>query len=424
MGEPAASGATDVRLEIEPGGAYRVASTRLEGLRASRPEWAEKKAQIEPGTLLTRGEVADARQRLHGTGVFGRIGSSIERHEDEATVVFEVEERPRYSISYGGRWEETEGLGGAVYVTDRNFLGRGRSLGLRAIYLGRNDRALGLHHAWPNVGGSPNLLEFFVEDSVEVDTNIVVDGFEAWTQLTIPLSRRRQTRFYLQYQDRDFEPEDPDEILDEDAKSTFLGWQFLFDGRERALGQRTDGLFFGLDVSAAAEGVGSDFGELRAFGQGKILYPLGRDRLSWWSRRRARWAQSVRVGWLEAIGGKIPTVDRLTAGGEFSVRGYARDSLGPLDDEGNALGGEVFVILNHELHLPLVSEVDAVFFLDAGNVWLTASAIDSELLAGAGLGFRSPSPIGPLRLDVAWPLDRWDGIDPDYEIYFGFGPTF
>jgi len=65
----------------------------------------------------------------------------------------------------------------------------------------------------------------------------------------------------------------------------------------------------------------------------------------------------------------------------------------------------------------------AVAFLDAGNVWLQPSTVDSELFKAYGVGFRYSSPIGPLRLDFGWPLDRREG-DPDYRIYVGFGAVF
>jgi translocation and assembly module TamA len=65
-----------------------------------------------------------------------------------------------------------------------------------------------------------------------------------------------------------------------------------------------------------------------------------------------------------------------------------------------------------------------VVFFDTGNFWATKSAIDSRLFTSAGLGLRSPSPIGPMRLDVAVPLDGRPGNDPVYKIDLGFGPTF
>ena len=89
-----------------------------------------------------------------------------------------------------------------------------------------------------------------------------------------------------------------------------------------------------------------------------------------------------------------------------------RRIAGPLDADGEALGGEVFFVLNEELYVPLWRSLAGVVFFDAGNVWATKSAIDSRLFTSVGLGLRSPSPIGPLRLDVAVPLDRRPEIDP------------
>ena len=63
-------------------------------------------------------------------------------------------------------------------------------------------------------------------------------------------------------------------------------------------------------------------------------------------------------------------------------------------------------------------------FFDAGNVWLDRSAIEADLATSIGVGIRANSPIGPLRLDLAYPLDRREGIDSVYTVYVGIGPTF
>ena len=88
------------------------------------------------------------------------------------------------------------------------------------------------------------------------------------------------------------------------------------------------------------------------------------------------------------------------------------------------LGGEVFLILNHELYLPLWGALRGVAFLDAGNVWESTSTIDSEIFTSIGVGLRWSSPVGPLRLDLAHALDRREGIDPEFKVYFGFGNIF
>jgi outer membrane protein assembly factor BamA len=137
------------------------------------------------------------------------------------------------------------------------------------------------------------------------------------------------------------------------------------------------------------------------------------------------WAQSFRAALLEPYDStEIPTSERLRAGGEHSVRGYRTESLGPLDDEGNALGGEVLFIVNQELRFPLQRDwLSGLVFFDAGNVWESRESIDSGLFKSVGLGLRALTPAGPLRFDVAFPLDRRVG-DDRVKVYFGFGHVF
>jgi len=437
-----------VVFTVEPGSSYRVAEVRLVGLGATRPAWAEGVAAMEVGSVLTANDIGEARRRLHRTGVFQRISSASEplghaapeppddppngpqdgaQESVGAAVVFELEERPRYALSYGGRWESGESVGGALYLLDRNFLGRGRSLGLRGIYNSETSKSFGLYHAWPRIGGTRALFELFGEALTETDIGIITEGVESWAQVTLPLSPRRQMRFYTQFQDRTFEAEDPDpnDPLDEDATNLFFGWQAIFDSLDRAVGRRSEhGLYVGLDLSVASEALGSDFSETRLFAQGKLFLPVGPARPHRLSEGRMLWAQSVRVGFLEAFAGEIPRADRLRAGGEFSVRGYATETLGPLDADGVPLGGEVLLVINEEIHLPVWKDLRAVAFFDAGNVWESRGSIDAGLFTSVGLGLRSPSPIGPLRLDLAHALDRRRDIDPEFKVYFGLGATF
>jgi translocation and assembly module TamA len=65
-------------------------------------------------------------------------------------------------------------------------------------------------------------------------------------------------------------------------------------------------------------------------------------------------------------------------------------------------------------------------FLDAGNVSQNLSPFNGQLKTGAGVGLRYYTPIGPIRLDVAVPLQRRSGHNPDdaFEIYIGLGQAF
>ena len=136
-----------------------------------------------------------------------------------------------------------------------------------------------------------------------------------------------------------------------------------FDTREQVFGAWIgDGLFAGCDLIGSSESLGSDVSLLGVFGQLKLFGWPGRDEetrggaLTW---AGLTWAQSFRAALLEPYGGtEIPASERLRAGGAHSVRGYRTESLGPLDDEGNALGGEVLFAINQELRFPLPGDWD------------------------------------------------------------------
>ncbi|HSM13451.1 MAG TPA: translocation/assembly module TamB domain-containing protein, partial [Thermoanaerobaculia bacterium] len=425
-----------VRLEVRPGPSYRLSGVDFEGLRSTDPDWAADVAALEEGAQVSDEQLAEARRRLYGTRVFRGIRSRREPLGEptagagtvDTRAVFEVEEIARYAVSFGGRWESEEGLGGVVYAADRNFLGKGRTLGVQAIHAGEERRSLGLFHAWPRFLRPNLLLELFVEGSQELENDQELSRTDSWVQLTFPLGDRTRSRVYLDREDRRFgalpgdgaatgAETEPGRLVD-----TFLGWQLIHDTRQRTLGASDERLLFlGLDVSGSHEALGSDTTSIRLFGQIKAYVPFGRERSA---STRPLWAQSLRAGWIETTGGELAPVDRLRAGGEYSVRGYPTESLGPLDDEGRPLGGEIFLVLNEELQVPLWREVLGVVFFDAGNVWASRRDLDWRLATSAGVGLRSPSPIGPLRLDLAFPLDRREGIDPEYKVYFGFGPTF
>ncbi len=101
----------------------------------------------------------------------------------------------------------------------------------------------------------------------------------------------------------------------------------------------------------------------------------------------------------------LPATLRFYAGGDQSVRGYAYSSLGPLDSLGNVAGGKYLLVGSVEYEHSLSEKWSAATFYDVGNAYNSSS---ENFKQGAGVGLRWRSPIGPVRLDVAWPLSLED----------------
>jgi outer membrane protein insertion porin family len=106
----------------------------------------------------------------------------------------------------------------------------------------------------------------------------------------------------------------------------------------------------------------------------------------------------------------LPASERFFAGGDTTVRGFSLDRLGTdatISSTGFPTGGNGLVVLNAELRIAVVGGLGAVGFLDAGNVFLRAKDLDlGELRGAAGFGIRYRSPVGPIRIDLGFKLDR------------------
>ena len=136
-------------------------------------------------------------------------------------------------------------------------------------------------------------------------------------------------------------------------------------------------------------------------------------------------AGRVEAGGLAGAGLRtIPASLRYYTGGAGSVRGYAYQSLGPRDHKDEPLGGRSYQVVNLEARYKITEDVGIVPFLDGGRVYRDElPRIIGDMNWGAGLGLRYYTPIGPVRLDVGFPLQPIDG-DPPVQIYVSIGQSF
>jgi len=125
----------------------------------------------------------------------------------------------------------------------------------------------------------------------------------------------------------------------------------------------------------------------------------------------------------------LPFFEKFTAGGVRSVRGYERNSLGPLDSRGDPFGGNLQVILTSELLFQVESLGSSETFrlgvyFDAGNVFADTSVFDSgELRTSVGVSAKWFSVIGPLEFSYAEPLNNVAGDDIQ-NFQFSLGALF
>jgi translocation and assembly module TamA len=170
-------------------------------------------------------------------------------------------------------------------------------------------------------------------------------------------------------------------------------------------GHRTYG-----SIKGSAEGVVSDTSFVQLYGQTKRITRL------WPSARlltRLEYATTL-IDELETL---PPTV-RFFAGGDLSVRGYAYKSLGPKDEFGEVVGGKHLLTGSVELDQRVAEQWSVAAFVDAGNAFDDYGNLD--IVTGVGAGVRWYSLLGPIRIDIAVPLEN-DAPD-NYRIHITVGP--
>ena len=159
----------------------------------------------------------------------------------------------------------------------------------------------------------------------------------------------------------------------------------------------TRGRRFGFEIRGSGRTIGSDTSFLQ---------------LSAW----ARWVRSItdnsRVLARASFGvtrtsdfDELPPSVRFFAGGDESVRGFGYNTLGPEDVDGNVIGGDNLLVASIEYEHRLRGDWYGAVFVDAGNAF---NGSDVDPAAGAGLGIKWLSPVGPLRFYLAHPLNKVD----------------
>ena len=170
-------------------------------------------------------------------------------------------------------------------------------------------------------------------------------------------------------------------------------------------GHRSD-----MQLRGALEGVISDTSFIQIYGKTKWAIGL------WSDARVLTRVEAGATGIAELD--SLPASVRFFAGGDISVRGYAYESLGPTDELGAVIGGENLLVASVELDQKFATDWSMAVFVDSGNAYDALS--DFSPATGVGTGIRWYSPLGPIRFDVAFPLEN-DAPD-EYRVHITLGP--
>ncbi len=199
-----------------------------------------------------------------------------------------------------------------------------------------------------------------------------------------------------------------------------IGWNVTRNTTDKFIDPSKGGVQ-SASLEYAGGPLGGDSQFVKYFLNAKWFYPVTASTVFSWN---VIWGHVV-----PTMGGaEVPLFERFFLGGPYSIRGFRSRELSPTDpNTGEAIGGNKELVGNLEYLFPLVGDIGfkGVLFFDAGNAWAQGSwpFKDQGLWASYGAGIRWYSPMGPLRFEWGWNLDRPKG-QPKRVMEFTIGTAF
>ena len=409
---------------------YRIAArqpVKLDGLTVrtrgrTNPEWVKRLAPWENGERYTPDDVAELERRLLDTGVYDSVTVALSPQNDAQglrPVVVSLNDRPRASIDLGASYSSAEGFGVDGRYTLYNRLGRADTLTFGAQYSGilkRLDAQLSLPH-WRQVQETLRLSAAVYEDDTDAYRERAVGA-------RFDLIKRLGRTSYRTY-GLGVEGSDNDEkqliggqlVAVERQLATVTGLAALtLDRSDNPLDPTTGWKVDGRIEPTLSAGDGTS-AYVRATAQGAAYLPLD-------EKGRTVIAGRLRLG--SILGGNIPDVPgprRFFAGGGGSVRGFEYQGVGPRFPDNTPIGGLSLVEASLEARRDITEKWGAVAFVDVGSVGEEQYPDFEDLSVGVGVGVRYNLSFAPIRLDVAFPVNRREG-DAAFQVYISFGQAF
>lgn len=397
---------SDVFLEFDTGPRYRFGPAEVRVTGDLSTDWLSRYAEFGRGEPFDAEKITDLQKALLGTDYFSTVDirpAPARASNGQVPIEILLVQRKRDRYTAGAGYGTDTGVRGKL-GWERRFIGNRGQKFTSEIEVSQIRTGVSAQYTIPvfrpvtdKIALTANAAHEYPEtsDSRTLETGAsLTRGFGDWL-LTGSLSLQRE-RF---------------EAADDRGETTLLipGASALYvRADDRIVARR--GYRLQLDVRGASEAVVSDLAFLQGRVQAKGIHTLGES-----GRLIARAdAGATRTDNFN----DLPATLRFYAGGDNSVRGYAYQSIGPVNDQGEVTGGKYLLTGSIEYEHRIYQKWSVAIFYDAGNAFLDEF---EPLKRGAGIGARWRSPVGNIRLDVANAVSE---PDRPWRIHFTLGPDF
>jgi outer membrane protein assembly complex protein YaeT len=417
-------GSVDLIFRVEEGPRGIIQEIEISGNVVTRMAVIRREITFKEGDVLDFREINKSRKKLYDLGIFKRVNIEIEdlpvdnvSGKRQRVVIRLLEPRP-FQVKTGLQWNTETAFGAVLELNNANIAGKSHYSGTSFSIDGKESN-FKTYYRFPYFLGKKMATEFYLFAGKKTIPTFSEKrrGFTVQQQLrpgkgllfSWSYTWKRAHTFDLSA--ADFPPTG----LEFKLNLAYVTTTFSYD-RRNSLVNPTRGMFFSLSLQHAAALLGSDAGFSRLYGEYN-RYLLIKGFLVG--------ATSVKIGLGQGLGQANLPGERFYAGGSTTMRGFNKNSLGPLNPEtGLPSGGEALFIFKQEIRARLHKLFSLVLFADLGNVYQSAADFDIfDVRKSIGFGIRLH--IAPLLLRIDWgfKLDRRPDESPSH-IYLSIGQAF
>jgi translocation and assembly module TamA len=421
----------DAVVQIAPGPRLSFGQLSVVGNERTRSDRIAYLAGLKPGRIFSPDDVDRAAMRLRRTGTFRSV--TVIEAEDylpdlTLPMTVQVVEMPLRRLGFGAELSSTEGVALNAFWLHRNLLGGMERFRIEGSVTGIEAAAIG------DDGGGPDYriaLNFGRPGTFNPDIDLLADiVLQHLDEPDYSLDQLSATLGFTQYVREDLEYQAGIGFLTARERTNFrerdytlltLPIEATLDRRDDAFDARS-GYFINIEATPFLGLVGGDDG-VRVLADARYYQSFG-ERVTLAGRGQFGTVQGADIF-------DAPADFLFYSGGGGTVRGQPYKSLG-IDIAriglpgmtGGRIGGASFVGAQLEARIGVTERIGAVGFYDIGMIDDASLPSDTaKWHAGAGLGLRYDTPIGPIRLDLATPASG-PSAGERLEVYIGIGQAF
>ncbi len=399
----------DITYQATKGKKVRFERITIAGNTSTRDKVIRRDLEVYEGEYFSGQGMKDSTANLNRLGFFDDVEIQTKKGsaDDLMDLNINVKEKPTGSFMLGAGYSGYEGAIGTMQVSQNNLFGTGQRL-MGALRIGSISSYYDIRFTEPRVNDTKISagIDLFKWEFQYGDYTRDSLGGALRTRFPIGLDKYTMGLARYMYDNtliKDVTSGAAFEIRDMEGRSTTSSVTIGVDrdSKDRPWGT-TKGSFNSLTFEYAGSPLGGDVYFNRYEATTQWFFP--------W-----RWDTSFMVegrwGYMQQReGGKLPVYQKYHLGGINTIRGYDYESISPADPAtGDKIGGEKMMIYNFEFRFPLLKEqgVLGVLFFDTGNAYTKDETwAFSDMARSVGAGVRWYSPLGPIRLEYGYILNR------------------